>query len=55
MIGAGASSIGLLYQFRNKNIHSIVFEKARGIGGRTTTRRFENNLIDHGANYLTLD
>ena len=33
----------------------MVFEKSKGLGGRVTTRRFENSIIDHGLNFISLD
>jgi len=52
IIGAGIS--GLIVASRLKEIADItVFEKSRGIGGRMSTRYFENYEFDHGAQYFT--
>jgi hypothetical protein len=31
-----------------------VFEKSRGLGGRCATKRWEDHVVDHGAQYFTL-
>lgn len=32
----------------------LILEKSRGVGGRAATRRWEGNLIDHGAQFFTV-
>ena len=52
IIGAGFSSAVLSYYLRNDDI--IIFEKARGPGGRSSTRKVEGvGVFDHGLQYIT--
>lgn len=52
IIGAGLAGLTLA---RELNLHAdiTVFEKARGIGGRISTRRNEPHQWDHGAQFFT--
>lgn len=56
VVGAGVSSLSfcsnLVKQFR---VEISVFEKSRGVGGRVSTRRVEEEGVqfDHGAQYFT--
>jgi predicted NAD/FAD-dependent oxidoreductase len=34
-------------------IDNLILEKSRGVGGRMATRRFENGVFDHGAQFFT--
>ncbi len=52
IIGAGLS--GLTLASKLSEHHQVtVFEKARGPGGRTSTRRADPYAFDHGAQYFT--
>ncbi len=52
IIGAGLS--GLTLAHRLSEVHDVdVFEKARGPGGRMSTRRAAPYAFDHGAQYFT--
>jgi renalase len=52
IIGAGFSSAVLSHYLRNDDI--IIFEKARGPGGRSSTRKVEGvGVFDHGLQYIT--
>ena len=52
IIGAGLS--GLVLASRLAEAHQVtVFEKARGPGGRMSTRRADPYAFDHGAQYFT--
>ncbi|RZA09360.1 MAG: flavin containing amine oxidoreductase-like protein [Proteobacteria bacterium] len=52
IIGAGLSGLHLANRLA-AGAEIVVFEKARGVGGRMATRRFENFSFDHGANFFT--
>ena len=55
IIGAGIAGLNCAKHLAKKDIHSTVFEKSKGVGGRTSTRRVEPNLsFDHGAQYFTV-
>lgn len=54
IIGAGLA--GLTLASRLTNHHDVtVFEKARGPGGRMSTRRADPYAFDHGAQYFTAE
>ncbi len=52
IIGAGVSGLSLASLLKGK-ADITVFEKARGIGGRLSTRRGDPYTFDHGAQYFT--
>ena len=55
IIGAGIAGLTCANHLAQKNIHATLFEKSKGPGGRTSTRRVEPNLsFDHGAQYFTV-
>jgi predicted NAD/FAD-dependent oxidoreductase len=55
IIGAGIAGLSCANHLADKDIHATVFEKSKGVGGRTSTRRVEPNLsFDHGAQYFTV-
>ena len=55
IIGAGIAGLSCANHLAEKDIHATVFEKSKGVGGRTSTRRLEPNLsFDHGAQYFTV-
>ena len=55
IIGAGIAGLSCANHLAKKDIHATVFEKSKGAGGRTSTRRVEPNLsFDHGAQYFTV-
>ena len=55
IIGAGIAGLSCANHLAEKDIHATVFEKSKGAGGRTSTRRVEPNLsFDHGAQYFTV-
>jgi renalase len=51
IIGAGISGLTLADKL-NTQAEITIFEKARGIGGRMSTRYFESFYFDHGAPYF---
>ncbi len=52
IIGAGISGV-ILGQQLQKIAEVKIFEKSRGVGGRMSTRYFEQFSFDHGAQYFT--
>ncbi len=52
IIGAGISGLTLAKQLRN-HADVVVFEKARGVGGRMSTRYADPYYFDHGAHTFT--
>lgn len=51
IIGAGLSGLTIANKLKN-NANIIIFEKARGVGGRLATRRAEPYVFDHGAQFF---
>lgn len=55
IIGAGIAGLSCARTLLNHGLEVTIFDKSRGSGGRTATRRAEPNLaFDHGAQYLTV-
>jgi renalase len=52
IIGAGLTGIELARLLQAKGKSVIILEKSRGVGGRISTRRIDNEGFDHGALYL---
>ncbi len=52
IIGAGLSGLSLARLLGNR-VEVVLFEKARGVSGRMSTRRAEPYYFDHGAQYFT--
>ena len=52
VIGAGLSGLTIAHYLR-EHADVVVFEKARGVGGRMSTRRADSFTFDHGAQYFT--
>ncbi len=53
IIGAGLSAIVLAQRLQTQH-EVLLFEKARGAGGRLSTRRASPFAFDHGAQYFTV-
>jgi predicted NAD/FAD-dependent oxidoreductase len=53
IIGAGISGLLAGKILSQAGIDVSILEKSRGVGGRMATRRFENGVFDHGAQYFT--
>ena len=52
IIGAGFSTAVLCYYLQNKDVH--IFEKSRGPGGRSSTRKVDDiGVFDHGLQYIS--
>lgn len=54
IIGAGISGLVLANLLKGSNSEISIFEKARGAGGRMSTRRHEDYSFDHGAQCFTI-
>ena len=55
VVGAGISGLSCARTLANLGLTVTVFEKSRGVGGRTATRRRDDDLtFDHGAQYFTV-
>ena len=56
VVGAGISGLACARELAANGFDVTVFDKGRGPGGRTATRRAEPNLrFDHGAQFFTVD
>lgn len=53
VIGAGLAGLSCATALHEQGHRVQVFEKSRGVGGRMSTRNFENWACDHGAQYFT--
>ncbi|MEM8709982.1 MAG: FAD-dependent oxidoreductase [Planctomycetota bacterium] len=54
VIGAGMSGLRAASQLQSTGSAKVrVFDKARGVGGRTSLRRADPHAFDHGAQYFT--
>lgn len=54
IIGAGLSGLACARVLADRGITSEVFDKARGPGGRLTSRRLPDAVVDLGAQYFTV-
>lgn len=54
VIGAGLAGLAAARTLAGHGLKVQVFDKARGPGGRTSTRRSEAYAFDHGAQYFTV-
>ena len=55
IIGAGVAGLTLATRLETAGHPVVVFDKGRGAGGRTSTRRADNgSRFDHGAQYFTV-
>jgi renalase len=53
VIGAGVAGLAAARTLRDRGHSAVVFDKSRGVGGRTAVRRAEPFAFDHGAQYFT--
>ena len=54
VIGAGLAGLTAARRLQEAGREVVVFEKARGPGGRCATRRTDDDAFDHGAQYFTV-
>lgn len=54
VIGAGLSGLTLSKELQKKGLSVDIFDKARGVGGRMSSRRTSWGYIDHGTQYFTV-
>ncbi|MBT8478162.1 MAG: FAD-dependent oxidoreductase [Gemmatimonadetes bacterium] len=54
VVGAGISGLSAARSLREHGLEVRVFEKSRGLGGRSATRRIGELSFDHGAQYFTI-
>lgn len=54
VIGAGVSGLVAANVLVGAGISTIVVDKGRSVGGRLATRRVQNGLADHGAQFFTV-
>ena len=53
VIGSGISGLSAAY-YLSKKYKVEIFDKARGLGGRASNKRFNKNLsFDHGVQYIS--
>ena len=53
VIGAGIAGLAAARTLRDQGFAVRVFERGRGVGGRTAHRRSDGHHFDHGAQYFT--
>ena len=53
IVGAGIAGLRVARRLHDAGVDVQLFDKARGAGGRLSTRRTEDGPFDHGAQYLT--
>jgi len=53
VIGAGLAGIAAARRLTERGAKVVVFEKSRGYGGRCSSKKWEGQVIDHGAQYFT--
>lgn len=54
IIGSGISGLTVGNLVRDAGVDAVVFEKARGPGGRISSKRWGSSGVDMGAQYLTI-
>lgn len=54
IVGAGIAGLTAARRLKSNGIDVTVLEKSRGVGGRMATRRIENGVFDHGAQFITV-
>jgi renalase len=52
IIGAGVSGLAAANVLQNAGIAVTIYEKSRGVGGRSATRKRDGFTYDHGAQYF---
>lgn len=54
VIGAGMAGLLAARRLQENGVRVTVLDKGRGVGGRMATRRFDEGVCDHGAQFLTV-
>ncbi|MFN9067539.1 MAG: NAD(P)/FAD-dependent oxidoreductase [Bdellovibrionales bacterium] len=54
IVGAGISGIALAQRLRGEGYSVLILEKSKGVGGRMATRRWKDQLFDHGAQQIRI-
>ena len=54
IIGAGMAGLNAARLLHNAGWEVTVFDKGRGVGGRLATRRIDEGVYDHGAQFITV-
>ena len=54
ILGAGMSGLMAANVLKQAGHSITILEKSRGVGGRMATRRFQDGIFDHGAQYFTV-
>ena len=52
IVGAGLSGLAAAWKLSKSGARVVLYEKSRGVSGRAATRRREEYLYDHGANFF---
>lgn len=53
IIGAGLAGLMAATQLQSAGYSVVVLDKSRGVGGRLATRRIDQGVFDHGAQFFT--
>lgn len=54
IVGAGLAGLVAAHRLHHHKLDVHVFDKGRGVGGRTSVRRHDGLEFDHGAQYFTV-
>lgn len=54
ILGAGISGLVAARELEKSGHEVVVVDKGRGVGGRMATRRFDDAIFDHGAQFFTV-
>lgn len=54
VIGAGLAGVAAARGLTERGARVTILEKSRGCGGRCATKRWQGQVVDHGAQYFTL-
>ncbi len=52
VVGAGIAGLSFAREIKSRGRAPVVFERARGVGGRCATRRIDEQPVDHGVAFL---
>ena len=53
IVGSGLAGLALAQDLAKLGDEVRVLDKARGVGGRASTRRWQDRMVDHGAQFFT--